>query len=315
MKKFLIYCLLFFISLSFSSCKAIETGFTKLGSKIGGKVTKKSLKEVVEESGEVFILKDAREFAEEGAEKASRKAIREALEEGGEKVAQKTLKELASSDKVLKELYEHLSKSKYISKDFADGILVDVTEDGIRIFSRDFPNSFIRMNKKTIICKAGSLVDSGPMNEFLNHLLPNMTYIVDDCFIYTTDKYGRVISAVADRSKGKLLKRNPRRNTDVQKKIIDMLDGRPGKDQGGHLFTNNTGGPNELINQVPMNAKSNMNGEWRRLEKNEEAALSQGKNVTSHRKLLYRGTEKRPYAIEFTTIVDGKKTTSVVKNI
>lgn len=313
MKKFLIYCLLFFIPLSFSSCKSIEKSFTKLGSKIGAKTAKKSLKEVVEESGEVFVLKDAREFAEEGAEKASRKAIREVLEEGGEKVAQKTLRELASSGKIYKELYEHFSK--YISKDFADGILVEATENGVRIFSKDFPNSFIRMNKNTIICSAGSLAKSGPMNEFLNHLLPNMTYIVDDCFIYTTDKYGRVISAVADRSKGKLLKRNPQRNKDIQKKIIDMLDGHPGKDQGGHLFANNTGGPNELINQVPMNARSNMNGEWRRLEKIEETALSQGKNVTSQRKLLYRGKEKRPYAIEFTTIVDGKKTTSIVKNI
>lgn len=313
MKKFLIYFLLFSVTLSFTSCEAIKTGIAKVGSRIGAKAAKKSLKEVVEEGGEVFIVRDAREFAEEGVEKASKKAIREVFEDGGEKVAQKTLRELASSDKVLKELYEHFSK--YISKDFADGIVVEATENGVRIFSKDFPNSFIRMNKNTIICSAGSLANSGPMNEFLNHLLPNMTYIVDDCFIYTTDKYGRVISAVADRSKGKLLKRNPQRNKDVQKKIIDMLDGRQGKDQGGHLFANNTGGPNELINQVPMNAKSNMTGEWRRLEKIEETALSQGKNVTSQRKLLYKGTEKRPYAIEFTTIVDGKKTTSVVKNI
>lgn len=313
MKKVSIYFLMLFIALSFTSCQLIKTSFTKIGSKTGAKAVKRSLKEVAEESGEVFIMRDAREIAEEGAEKASKKATREVLEEGSEKVAQKTLTELASSGKTYKELYEHFSK--YISKDFADGILVETTENGVRIFSKDFPNSFIRMNKSTIICNAGSLANSGPMNEFLNHLLPNMTYIVDDCFIYTTDKYGRVISAVADRSKGKLLKRNPQRNKDVQKKIIDMLDGYPGKDQGGHLFANNTGGPNELINQVPMNARLNMNGEWRRLEKIEETALSQGKNVTSQRKLLYRGKEKRPYAIEFTTIVDGEKTTSIVKNI
>ena len=64
-----------------------------------------------------------------------------------------------------------------------------------------------------------------------------------------------------------------------------------------------------------MSNKLNRNGKWRRLEAFEENAINQGKKVTSKRKLLYRGTEKRPYAIESTTVIDGKTTTTLVENI
>lgn len=64
-----------------------------------------------------------------------------------------------------------------------------------------------------------------------------------------------------------------------------------------------------------MSKKLNRNGQWRELERLEEDALKQGKKVTSERKLLYRGSEKRPYAIEFKSTIDGKTTTTIVENI
>lgn len=296
-RKILLFCAILLL-LPLPSCKLIRSGASKADSKLLRKMTG--------------------DFINGGSERISNKTARRLVGEGAqfatEKVTLKSLRELATSDKLLAELYERFSK--YISSDFADGIVVEATENGLRLYSREFPNSAIKICGNTVFCNAGSLKGSGAVNEFLNHLLPNKTYVVDDCFVYTTDKYGRVVSCSANRSKsfGKI-HRNTQRNSDVQKKVVSMLDGHSGMDQSGHLFANTTGGPNELINQVPMNKELNMHGEYRRLERIEETALKQNKDVYSQRRLLYKGTEKRPYAIEFITKIDGSETRTIVENI
>jgi hypothetical protein len=241
-----------------------------------------------------------------------KKIIKESIEQGSEIGVERGIKEIVSSDVVIKELYEQFHK------DFADGIVVKSTKEGLEFVSKDFPTSVIRKNGNTIIGKAGSLIDNGPVNEFLNHLMPNSKYVVDDVFEYQTDKLGRVVSCSADRTKAFQNlggRRNKQRNTDVQKMVVDKLDGRKGLDDGGHLFANTTGGPNELINQIPMNADLNRNGLWRKLEIVEEKALKQGKKVNSYRKLLYKGNSKRPYAIEFISEIDGVISRNIVENI
>ena len=125
-----------------------------------------------------------------------------------------------------------------------------------------------------------------------------------------------MITCTGERSKAfNSIERNTQRNSDIQKYIVESLDGRKGLDDGGHLFANNTGGPNELINQIPMSRELNQHGQWRELERMEEKALKEGKEVFSQRNLLYRGSEKRPYAIEFISKIDGKETRVVVENI
>lgn len=81
------------------------------------------------------------------------------------------------------------------------------------------------------------------------------------------------------------------------------------------MFANNTGGPNELINQIPMSRELNQHGKWRELERMEEKALKDGKSVFSQRNLLYKGSEKRPYAIEFISKIDGEEICLVLENI
>lgn len=299
MKRIPYFLSLFVILASLTSCNSVAK---KTVGKLGSKTVQESVEKV----------------AKEGVEKVSKKAVREISEEATEKVAKKaaakTLREVASSNKSAQVLYESFSRN--ISKEFADGIVVSTTKNGVEMVSSEFPNSFIRMNKNMLIGKGGSLKNSGPMNEFLNHLLPNKTYIIDDAFIYKTDDLGRVVSATADRSKAfKSIERNTQRNSDVQKYIVENLDGRIGLDDGGHLFANNTGGPNELINQIPMSRELNQHGQWRELERMEEKALKEGKKVSSQRKLLYHGNEKRPYAIEFITNIDGQETRTLVENL
>ena len=172
------------------------------------------------------------------------------------------------------------------------------------------------MNGTLITGHAGSLKNAGPVNEFFNHLIPNRTYIIDDCFVYKTDNMGRVIECNAKRNKAyKSIERNTQRNSNVQRHVIEQLDGRKGLDDAGHLFANTTGGPNELINQVPMASELNRTGKWRELERIEEQALKEGKEVISNRKLIYKGNSKRPTAIEFTTSIDGVVTKTLVENI
>ncbi len=295
------------LSLGLSSCdtfvsKIINKSTSGVTSKVAGKVVKEAAEEGLEKSGKKVAAKAAKEVAEEAVEKA------------GRSVAEKTLKELATSNKNLAILYEDFIRRNM--QDFADGVIVKSTKQGIELVSKDFPNSAIKITNNVVFGKGGSLVNSGPVNEFLNKLLPNKTYIIDDAFVYKTDDLGRVISCSADRSKAfKSINRNAQRNTDIQKYIVKSLEGRTGLDDGGHLFANSTGGPNELINQVPMSKKLNRNGQWRELERLEEDALKQGKKVTSERKLLYRDSEKRPYAIEFKSTIDGKTTTTIVENI
>ena len=64
-----------------------------------------------------------------------------------------------------------------------------------------------------------------------------------------------------------------------------------------------------------MAKKLNSNGKWRELERLEEEALKSGKKVSSQRNLLYRGSEKMPYAIEFITKIDGVETKTLIQNV
>ena len=299
MRKFLFLTVAAMFAVSLSSCDSIAR---KVAAKAGKSATKESVEKVGKEAAEAASKKVAKEVSGEAAEKAAKEAVG------------KTMREMATSNTAIRTLYDNFTTR--ISKEFADGVVVKTTENGIEMASKDFPNSVIRMNKNLMIGKAGSLKTSGPMNEFLNHLLPNKTYIVDDFFVYKTDDLGRVITCTGERSKAfKSIERNTQRNTDIQKYIVESLDGRKGLDDGGHLFANNTGGPNELINQIPMSRELNQHGKWRELERLEETALKEGKEVFSQRNLLYRGTEKRPYAIEFISKIDGKETRVVVENI
>lgn len=285
--------------LTFTSCDNLAKA---IASKIGRNTAKEAIESVSKETSEAISKKAIKKISEEAAENLSQKAVA------------KSLKEFITSNHTFRPLYENFAQR--INKEFADGIIVSSTKNGIEMISKDFPSSAIRMNNNLLIGKGGSLKNAGPMNEFLNHLLPNKKYIVDDAFIYKTDNLGRVVSCTGDRCKAyKTIERNAQRNSDIQKYIVNSMDGRVGLDDGGHLFANNTGGPNELINQVPMSRKLNQHGQWRELERMEEKALKEGKKVFSQRNLLYHGKEKRPYAIEFISKIDGTETRVLVENI
>ena len=292
----------FIIALSILSFVSCDNIVKQLAFKTGKKVAKETTENIAESATATTSRKMAKEIISEASEKLATQTI------------SKSLKEAASSNETLGFFYDIFKKR--ISQNFADNITVSFTDNGMTLVSKEFPNSAIRINRNIIVGKAGSTTSSGPVNEFFNYLLPNKSYMIDDTFNYNTDKLGRVIRCSADRTKAYgTIERNSQRNSNVQSLVIDVLDGNKGYDDAGHLFANNTGGPNELINQVPMSSSLNRNGKWRELELVEENALKEGKSVISKRNLLYKSKEKRPYAIEFISIIDGLETRTLIENI
>lgn len=227
-------------------------------------------------------------------------------------LSKKDVAKLAKKNKTIKQAVESLDPKLGVT---IDDLLIQKSKNGSYIITwKKYPETCIKIQGNTIYANAGSTIRNGNVNQFLNSPLPNKTYIIDDgCFVYVTDDLGRVTEAYSDRTRAyETLNRNRQRNSDVQKKVIHDLDGKIG-DDGGHLIANSTNGPNELINQVPMEHSIQANGEWRRFEEMEEKAIKEGKQVKSSRKILYDGNSKRPYAIEAKVEIDGKVFTKTIK--
>jgi hypothetical protein len=114
--------------------------------------------------------------------------------------------------------------------------------------------------------------------------------------------------AVESFEKGKVIQRY-RGNLPEQKRIVESQGGDIAVDDGGHLIQMGMGGPNELINQVPMEKTLNESNAklWRKVEQYEEKeGWEKGKKVITKRKPIYKGNSPRPSEIEIDVIVDGK---------
>lgn len=244
---------------------------------------------------------------------ARQKAVTETKNNVATKNATKTVVKRTLKGKVALELlYKKHPEMRQVIKElnkrfpWKDNYMVEELSDGSLIVT-SLDNSITKMKIKgnVISLEPGSTTKEGAMNQFANVILPNKTYnIGNGCFVYKTDKYGRVVDAYGDRTKALGLPERGGRNSDVQNAVIN--DGIKGKDDGGHLFAKEHNGPNEKLNQVPMNGKFNRNGEWRKLEEEETKYIKSGKQVNSRRQLMYKGASKRPYAIKVWLYVDKK---------
>lgn len=170
-------------------------------------------------------------------------------------------------------------------------------------------NCKITIIKNTIKAKAGCLEGKEAENTFLNfvYLLPTKKFIIDDYFEYELDDCGRVVHAYADRTN--IFKNCSEVRNTKRKKYSDAVKSMSGlsSDDGGHIFSNNTQGPNEWINIVPMNrALQRPGGRWRDFEIFEENAIEEGKKVVSERTFYYEGRSMRPFKIEARVFINDK---------
>lgn len=228
------------------------------------------------------------------------------------KEGKEALEYLSNHDKELAKLVDKISRNPRTPTMKYQYLVVEISEDGKKFLSyKEFPNSKIEVDGNIIRATAGAKnkdvykgVNTG-LNEFLSYRLPNKTYIIDDYMRITTDDLGNVKETVAVFEKKKIVQRM--RNTPDQTRIVESQGGVVGRDDGGHLIQMGMGGPNELLNQVPMNKQVNRSGIWKKVEKYEiEQGWEQGKKVITKRRPIYKGNTGRPIAIEVDVIVDGK---------
>lgn len=215
----------------------------------------------------------------------------------------------------MKQLFEKFDHE--LGEDYVKNMVVNPIKNGWEVSNKEYPATKMEIKGDTVYAKAGCISEeNGEMNQFLNYPMPDKTYVVDGCFTYKLDNIGRVTEASSDRTKAATtLERSPLTNTFYQNKVVNDMDGIRGQDDSGHIFAHSTKGPNEMINQVPMNSSFNRNGEWRQnVEKPEENAISEGKQVQSTRKFTYEGDSRRPSEIEVIDKFDDDVFSQKVKN-
>lgn len=195
-------------------------------------------------------------------------------------------------------------------KDFKrEDVTITRTEDSAHLVWNNFKETAIEIKGDKIYANAGSLNENGKLNQFLNHFIPNKTYIVDKgVFEYKTDSFGRVESSKAELTAAKEIGRNETRDSTTQTLVSSK--GIDGKDDGGHIVANQFKGPNEAINQVPMNEFVNRNGEFKNLESEIKSILENPENteVIHESKIHYENNEThRPSGITINISVNGEK--------
>ena len=267
---------------------------------------KEGTSDVVEKEGVRSDEETSEEATEEVAEKAANVVLRKEGREASEY--------LSEHHPELKELIEKIINNPRTKTDW-DKFAVELTDDGKIFLSQvEWPNCHIEIDGSVARAVAGAKnpkvyegVNYG-LNEFLSHRLPNKTYIIDDYMTLWTDELGRVTETKAVFEKDKIVQRY-RGNLPEQKRIVESQGGDMDTDDGGHLIQMGMGGPNELINQVPMEKTLNESNSriWRKVEQFEiNEGWENGKKVITKRKLFYQGNSPRPSEFEIDVIVDGK---------
>ena len=223
------------------------------------------------------------------------------------------------------DVYEILKKmmsegGPYVNPSYWDSFVCELGEKGELIVRNTRPeasNTAMLIQGNTIKAYSGctkGAAQEAP-NYFLDYLLPNKKYIIDDGkYVFEVDNLGRTTFGQATYTQTPSLK------TELNKERRDYVqrfkDGRgTNVEDAGHVFQRNQGGINELINLVPMDKNwQRSGGVWRELEMKEETiikeALNANKKVTSTRRLIYEGDSLRPSKILVEVFVDGKKVLS-----
>ena len=193
-----------------------------------------------------------------------------------------------------------------------EAFAADVSGDKITAYHLYWENCRIEKKGNVICAKAGARnpdyypgVNYG-LNEFLSYRLPNCTYLIDDYMEIRTDQLGRVVQTTAKFDGNKIVYRT-RKNLPEQRRVVESQGGDTSRDDGGHLIQMGMGGPNELLNQVPMNSELNRNGLWRVIEKREEdEGYYKKKQILSIRRPVYRGSSLRPVGFEVDVVINGE---------
>lgn len=293
--KNVVICIVCMLTITLASCNKIVRVFSKNG-----------VNEIIEKSASRSTLEASEKMSKELVGKGARIVLK--------KEGQEAMEYLSKHNPELKNLVEKIINNPRTPTGW-DKFIAEFTENGKIVMShKDWINSKIEIDGNLVRAVAGAKnpkiydgVNYG-LNEFLSHRIPNKTYIIDDYMTIVTDELGRVRHTTAIFENKKITQRY-RGNLPEQKRIVESQGGNIASDDGGHLIQMGMGGPNELINQIPMEKELNESASkiWRKIEMYEEKeGWKNGKKVVTKRKPIYKGNSLRPAEIEVDVIVDGK---------
>ncbi|MGE7874899.1 DNA/RNA non-specific endonuclease [Bacillus paramycoides] len=135
-------------------------------------------------------------------------------------------------------------------------------------------------------------------------LAPNVRYITEDGYKYTTDELGRIVDVEAE----ELILQKGKRNTRMQ--VAAGREDRLPDDDGGHLIGTQFHGSGDIDNLVAQNKQINRSdGEWYNMEKEWANALGgkPPKKVSVKIEPVYTGDSLRPSYFEIVYKIEGKR--------
>ena len=141
-------------------------------------------------------------------------------------------------------------------------------------------------------------------------LLPNIQYVTEDGYRYSTDEFGRISKVEVDELVLKKGTRNAysQRVAGREDRVVEA-DIVQGLDDGGHLIGTQFNGSGDLDNLVAMNRDINRSGgEWFNMEKDWAKALKETppKKVTVNIEPIYSGKSLRPDRFKVMYEIEGK---------
>ncbi|MDZ4556322.1 DNA/RNA non-specific endonuclease [Bacillus cereus] len=135
-------------------------------------------------------------------------------------------------------------------------------------------------------------------------LAPNVRYITEDGYKYTTDELGRIVDVEA----GELILQKGKRNKGMQ--VAAGREDRLPDDDGGHLIGTQFHGSRDIDNLIAQNRQINRSGgEWYNMEQEWANALGgkPPKKVTVKIEPVYSGQSMRPNSFMVEYQIQGKK--------
>ncbi|AHX19310.1 DNA/RNA non-specific endonuclease [Bacillus cereus] len=134
-------------------------------------------------------------------------------------------------------------------------------------------------------------------------LAPNVRYVTEDGYKYTTDELGRIVDVEA----GELILQKGKRNKGMQ-----VAAGREDRlpDDGGHLIGTQFHGSGDIDNLIAQNRQINRSGgEWYNMEQEWANALGgkPPKKVTVKIEPVYLGSSLRPNLFKIKYQIEGQR--------
>ena len=150
-------------------------------------------------------------------------------------------------------------------------------------------------------------------------LLPNVQYVTESGYRYTTDEFGRISRVEVDDLVLKKGKRNAYSQRVAGREYrITEAELWEGLDDGGHLIGTQFNGPGDLDNVIAMNREINRSGgAWYNMEQEWANALKEvpPRKVTVDIQPVYSGKSLRPDSFFVEYQIEGSKSvTKLIKN-